>query len=120
MRTVPAQTLSSLCPHATVIKLDIEGHEYAVLADSLPKLPSVKAWAVELHMMPGSSLAQTARSFVQAGFRVFGAGRKRDDTSGAWLSAELPDGLEWDAIPVAQRRTDGSVFKMLHIIALRR
>lgn len=120
VRTVPAQTLSSLCPHATVIKLDIEGHEYAVLADSLPKLPSVKAWAVELHMMPGSSLAQTARSFVQAGFRVFGAGRKRDDTRGAWLSAELPDGLEWDAIPVAQRRTDGSVFKMLHIIALRR
>lgn len=119
-RSVEALTLPALCPHATVVKLDIEGHEYPVLADSLPKLPSVKAWAVELHMMPDCSLGQTVRSFVQAGYRVYGAGRKRSDPTGAWISAEVPDGLEWDSIPVAQRRADGSVFKMLHIIALRR
>lgn len=120
VRTVEAQTLSSLCPYATVVKLDIEGHEYQVLADSLPKMPSVKAWAIELHMMPGFSLAQTVRSLVHAGFVVYGAGRTRSDPSGPWISAEVPSGLEWDAIPIAQRREDGSVFKMLHIVALRR
>ncbi len=120
VRTVPAQTLSTLCPDATVVKLDIEGHEYEVLAQSLPLLKRVRAWAIELHLVPGHSLAQTVRSLVSVGFSVYCAGRQPGDQSGRWISVEMPDGLDWDAVPVAQRRPDGRVFKMLHIIALRR
>ena len=116
---VPSGTLSTLCPSATVVKLDIEGHEYQVLAESLAKLPSVKAWAVELHLVPGYSLLTTIQTFRNAGFTVFGAGQKRGDRSGRWMSVEVPAGMDWDSVPVAQKRADGSEFKMLHVIAIR-
>jgi len=117
---VPAYTLSALAKHARIIKLDIEGHEYPVLAESLVKLSEVHAWAIELHMVAGQSLAATVRSFLRAGYRVLGAGQQRGDTSGRWMSLEVPEGMEWDSVPVAQHRPDGSAFKMLHVIALRR
>lgn len=118
-RTVPCDTLAALCPDATVVKLDIEGHEYAVLDQALATLPSVRAWAIELHMVPGRPLSKTVQSLAAQGYTVIGAGRMRDDATGRWVSAPVPPTLEWDAIPVAQRRPDGSAFKMLHVVARR-
>jgi FkbM family methyltransferase len=116
---VPCRTLASIAPDATVVKIDIEGHEYAVLDEALPRLPGVCAWALELHMVPGRPLSTTLRSFAERGFMLFGAGRRRSDPSGAWVSAEVSSSMEWDALPVAQRRPDGSVFKMFHVVAVR-
>ncbi len=116
---VPARTLGSIAPDATVVKIDIEGHEYAVLDEALPKLPGVQAWALELHMVPGRALSATLRSFAERGFTLLGAGRRRSDPTGAWVSAEVSPAMEWDALPVAQRRPDGSVFKMFHVVAVR-
>jgi len=116
---VPCRALSSLAAGATVVKVDIEGHEYEALDEALPKLTGVRAWAVELHLVPGRPLSRAVGAFTARGFTVLGAGRRRGDTSGAWVSAEVPRGMEWDAVPVAQRRADGSVFKMLHIVAVR-
>lgn len=116
---VPCRPLSQLAAEATVVKMDIEGHEYEVLDEALAKLPAVRAWALELHMRPMRPLSATTRAFRQHGYAVFGAGRRRSDPTGAWVSAELPPALEWDAIPVAQRWSDGSVFKMLHVIAVK-
>lgn len=116
---VPCKTLADLVPDATVVKLDIEGHEYAVLDQALGAMPGVRAWAIELHMVPGRPLARVIQALVAQGFTVIGAGRLRDDPTGRWVSAPVPPTLEWDAIPVAQRRADGSVFKMLHVVARR-
>lgn len=118
-RVVPCDTLANLCPDATVVKLDIEGHEYEVLDEALGALPAVRAWAIELHMVPGRSLSTTLQALAAQGFSLIGAGRLRSDPSGRWASAPVPPTLEWDAIPVAQRRPDGSVFKMLHVVARR-
>lgn len=116
---VPCRPLSQIAATATVVKIDIEGHEYEVLDEALTKLSAVRAWALELHMRPERSLSATTQAFRRHGYTVLGAGRRRSDPSGAWVSAELPPGLEWDVIPVAQRRPNGSVFKMLHVIAVR-
>ena len=117
-REVEARTLRALCPDATVIKLDIEGHEYAVLDQALDELGSVKAWAIELHMTD-RRLSDTIAALRSRGFRVFGAGRRRSDPNGPWVTAEVPPNLEWANLPVAATHHDGSVFKMLHVVARR-
>ncbi|MFO0604630.1 MAG: FkbM family methyltransferase [Polyangiales bacterium] len=116
---VPCRALSSLAAGADVVKLDIEGHEYEALDEALPKLAGVKAWAVELHLQPGRPLSRAVAAFTARGYRVLGAGRRRGDASGAWVSAEVPRGMEWDAVPVAKLRRDGSEYKMLHVVAVR-
>lgn len=118
-RVVPCDTLAALCPDATVVKLDIEGHEYAVLDQALPTMPRVRAWAIELHMTPSRPLQGVIQQLAAQGFRVFGAGRRASDPAGPWLTAEVPPTLSWDALPVAARRADGSIFKMLHVVARR-
>jgi FkbM family methyltransferase len=117
-REVPAKTLAAICPDATVIKLDIEGHEYPVLDQALDELRSVKAWAIELHMTD-RRLSDTIHALRTRGFRVFGAGRKRSDPTGPWVTAEVPPSLEWANLPVAATHHDGSIFKMLHVVARR-
>ena len=119
MRSVPARRLSTLAADATVVKLDIEGHEYAVLEDSLPRLQRVAAWAVELHQVRGRPLQGVLASFVVHGYRLFGAMRPIDEPANRWKSVELPPSLDWSDIPASRKRRDGSDFKMLHVLALR-
>lgn len=117
LRSVPTQRLSALVPDATVIKLDIEGHEYAVLEDALPSLPSVHTWALELHMVPGRPLEEVLSLLSEHGYRLLAAGRSADDPQGPWVSTPISPELGWEKIPVAKRHHDGSPFKMLHLIA---
>jgi FkbM family methyltransferase len=118
-RSVRCRRLAILAPEATVIKLDIEGHEYAVLEDSLPRLDGATAWAVELHQVRGRALQPVLASFLVHGFRVFGAVRDASEPGNRWQSAELAPSLDWTDIPASRKRRDGSDFKMLHIVALR-
>jgi FkbM family methyltransferase len=116
---VPCRTLHDVAADATVIKLDIEGLEHAVLDASLAQLPRLRALLVELHLVPGRLLSQTLGLLVGHGFELLGAGRRAGDASGRWVGVPVAPTLEWDALPVAQRRADGSVFKMLHVVARR-
>ncbi len=116
---VPCRRLSALAAEATVVKLDIEGHEYAVLDEALARLPDVRAWAIEYHLQPGRSLRQSLDALRACGFTLYGAGRRRSDPSGPWITAELPAALDWPMLPVAARRADGTEFKMLHVVARR-
>lgn len=119
-RRVRCCRLATLAPEATVIKLDIEGHEYAVLDDSLARLQRANAWAVELHQVRGRALQPALAAFVAHGFRVFGAMRAFAEPANRWQSAELSPSLDWGDVPASRKRPDGSDFKMLHIVALRR
>jgi len=116
---VPCRRLSSLAAGATVVKLDIEGHEYAVLDEALARLDTVRAWAIEFHSHPARSLRVALDALRAQGFAVYGAGRRRSDPQGPWITGEVPPSLDWDALPVASRRADGTVFKMMHVVARR-
>ncbi|HEY8377177.1 MAG TPA: FkbM family methyltransferase, partial [Nannocystis sp.] len=118
-RTVPGRRLSALAPAAEVVKLDVEGHEYAILDEALARMERVHTWALELHMAPGRPLERTLTALSQQGFRLRAAGRRPGDPSGAWQGFEIPPSLSWDRIPVAHTRADGSVFKMVHVLAQR-
>lgn len=118
-RRVACHPLSVLVPDATVVKLDIEGHEYRVLEEALPRLPRVHTWAVELHMISGQPLQRVLGAFMGHGYRVYAAGRARDGAADAWLSAEVSATLDWSSVPVTTLRHDGSPFKMLHVLAQR-
>jgi FkbM family methyltransferase len=121
VRDVPAARLEDLVPEAQVVKVDIEGHEYAVLPTAVPALARVEVWALELHMMPGHPLEETLGLFADHGYALFAAGRKKGDPDGAWLSAPIPPTLGWKHIPGTSATVDGipGVFKMLHVLAKR-
>lgn len=118
-RTVPGRRLSALAPAAQVVKLDVEGHEYVILNEALARMAHVHTWALELHMVPGRPLQTTLAALAGQGFRLRAAGRRPNDPSGAWEGFEIPPSLSWDRIPVARTRADGTVFKMLHVLAQR-
>lgn len=116
---VQAKPLSALVPNATVVKLDIEGHEYAVIDEAISTLKDVHTWAVELHMIEERPLEQVIQQFEQHGYTVFAASQQRGDPEGRWVSVPVTSSLTWAQIPVAKHMADGRVFKMLHIIAKR-
>jgi hypothetical protein len=97
--------------------VDIEGHEYGVLEEALPRLSSVHAWALELHRVPGRPLQGTLGALMAQGYRVYAASREPDDPR--WVSAEISATLDWSQVPVTKLHPDGREFKMLHVLALR-
>jgi FkbM family methyltransferase len=121
LRTISCRVLQDLVPDATVVKLDIEGHEHAILPAAVPAMDKVKAWALELHMVEGHPLEATLDRFRAHGFELFAAGRKKDDASGAWVSVPAVRELGWQHIPGTRTAVDGvpGLFKMLHVLALR-
>lgn len=120
-RRVACQPLAELVPGATVVKLDIEGHEYAVLPGALTAMPQVKVWAMELHMLPDHPLETTLTMFAEHGYELLGAGRQRDSPTGEWIGVRLPPTMSWQSVPGTESVVDGmpGVFKMLHVIARR-
>ncbi len=116
-RTVPARPLSQIVPDATVVKVDIEGHEYDVLEEALPRLGRVRAWALELHRIPGRPLQGALGALMAHGFRVYAAAQPA--RGAGWASAEIAATLDWSQVPPAKVRADGREFKMLHVLALR-
>ena len=46
---VPSLRLTTLCPDATVVKLDIEGEEFKVIPDQLNAMTNVHTWIIEVH-----------------------------------------------------------------------
>ncbi|MBK8241403.1 MAG: FkbM family methyltransferase [Deltaproteobacteria bacterium] len=123
---VPCLRLVDAVPDATVVKLDIEGHEYAVLDDALEAMPGVCAWLLELHMLVDGSrpLQGVIGRLRRAGFDVRAAGRSAGDPHGPWRAVPIDERLDWSQIPWAQARAaqgqgaPGSV-KSLHVVALR-
>ncbi|MEZ4442637.1 MAG: FkbM family methyltransferase [Polyangiaceae bacterium] len=118
---VAARPLVDLVPDATVVKLDIEGQEYAILPGALAEMPGVHTWALELHGVEGYPLEETLGLLKEHGFELLAAGQRRDDPK-VWLSLPIDSTLTWDAIPGTPTTRDGlpGVFKMLHVVARRR
>ena len=121
---VPCRRLAALVPDATVVKLDIEGHEYAVLDDALDgpsPMSAVQAWALELHERRARPLQQVLGQLARHGYRLYAAGRRRGDPNGNWIAVDIAASLDWAAIPAAKHDDDpsGTAKKMLHVLALR-
>ena len=118
---VDCRPLADLVPDATVVKMDIEGHEYQVLPHALVALPKVHSYALELHCMKDHPLEDTLAQLVEAGFSLFAAGRKRDSPQGDWLGVPVTPKLSWNDIPGTKTQHDGipGLFKMLHLLAKR-
>jgi FkbM family methyltransferase len=118
-RRVPCRRLSGLVPHATVIKVDVEGHEYVLFDEALAALERAHTWALELHSVPDRPLEVTLARFIGHGFSLVAAGRSAREPAGPWQSVPIGADLSWERIPVARRLADGSPFRMLHVIARR-
>lgn len=118
---VACRKLESIAPDASVVKVDVEGHEYTFLPQALASMPKVKAWALELHQVDDQPLERTLQQLVDYGYRLVGAGAKRSDPNGPWVNVEVTPQWTWADIPGVASVRDGlpSTFKMLHVLALR-
>jgi FkbM family methyltransferase len=93
---VPSMDLASLLrqnghDHIDLLKLDIEGAEYDVIADLLRRRLPVRQVAVEYHhgILPGIRRSQTVRSILKmtaAGYRLL----KQDGNNHTFLRPALP------------------------------
>lgn len=119
--TVACRRLESLVPDATVVKVDVEGHEYAFLPQAVAAMSKVTAWALELHGVDGHRLEDTLSLFASHGFKLIGAGAAKSDPGGPWVDIDVTPGWTWASIPGVPSLRDGlpSTFKMLHLLALR-
>ena len=118
---VPCYRLKRLVPDATVVKLDVEGHEYAILPDVMKTLgKQVRCYALELHAVEDHPLEATLGALVDAGYALITAGHRRDDPS-EWLDVPIEPTLTWAEVPGTETMRDGvpGLFKMLHVIARR-
>lgn len=118
---IACRRLEALAPNATVVKVDVEGHEYAFLPTAVPALPAVKAWALELHCVEGERLEDTLRLFADHGYRLVAGAAKKDDPQGPWVSVPAAPEWSWEQIGGIPTVKDGlpSTFKMLHVLALK-
>ena len=73
---VKCKTLKSIMPDASVVKLDIEGGEYAILPEGIEQMPSVHTWIIELHPYWGSP-HEVIQAFLKHGFIAFKVDRER-------------------------------------------
>ncbi|MFQ5447049.1 MAG: FkbM family methyltransferase [Saprospiraceae bacterium] len=75
---VPGKKLSTLMPDATVVKLDIEGHEFAMLPQALEELKSVHSWIIEVHPAAGRNPDELAGWLVEKGFTLNWVNREKN------------------------------------------
>lgn len=60
----------------SVVKIDIEGSEFAILPQEIDDLPSVHTWIVEIHPNAGDPNT-IAQAFVERGFELLKVDRER-------------------------------------------
>lgn len=65
-----AMRLASILPDATVVKLDIEGAEFAVLPAALAELANVHTWLVEIHPDSDHEPEEIVELFRAKGYRL--------------------------------------------------
>jgi FkbM family methyltransferase len=66
----PARRLESLLPDATVVKLDIEGAEFALFPGQIDVLPTAHTWIVEIHPGKGRDPRMILDAFTARGFEL--------------------------------------------------
>lgn len=73
---VNCKMLKSFMPDASVIKLDIEGGEYAILPAGIYDMPHADTWIIELHPYWGNP-HEICAAFLKMGFIALKVDRKR-------------------------------------------
>jgi FkbM family methyltransferase len=87
----PARRLESLLPDATVVKLDIEGAEFAIFPAQIDLLPKAHTWIVEIHPGARRDPRLILDAFTARGFELLWVDRanRRVETyprTGSWQS----------------------------------
>ncbi|MCU0348998.1 MAG: FkbM family methyltransferase [Saprospiraceae bacterium] len=75
---VKGRKLSALMPDAQVVKLDIEGHEFAMLQQALDELPSVHTWIIEVHPTATDDPNKLAQWLLDKGYRLDWVNREKN------------------------------------------
>jgi FkbM family methyltransferase len=67
----PARRLEAILPDATVVKLDIEGTEFALFPGQIDVLPAAHTWIVEIHPGKGRDPRIILDGFTARGFELW-------------------------------------------------
>jgi FkbM family methyltransferase len=65
-----ARRLETLLPDATVVKLDIEGTEFAIFPEQIDRLPRAHTWIVEIHPGARRNPRMVLDAFAVRGFEL--------------------------------------------------
>lgn len=76
---VPAKTIDRIQPDSNVVKLDLEGAEYAVLPPALEVMTQVHTWIVEIHPSGNPHPDTLISALFEKGFEVLYVDRAAND-----------------------------------------
>jgi FkbM family methyltransferase len=66
----PARRLETILPRATVVKMDIEGAEFALFPEQIDALPTTHTWILEIHPAGGRDPQMILDAFTDRGFEL--------------------------------------------------
>ena len=84
-----ARRLEAVLPDATVVKLDIEGTEFALFPEQIERLPAAHTWIVEIHPGKARDPRMILDAFTARGFELWWV-----DRAGRRV-APYPGGTPW-------------------------
>lgn len=67
----PGRRLEAILPDATVVKLDIEGTEFALFPEQIDILQTAHTWVVEIHPASGRDPQMILDAFTDRGFELW-------------------------------------------------
>jgi FkbM family methyltransferase len=85
----PSRRLEAVLPDATVVKLDIEGTEFALFPGQIDALPTTHTWIVEIHPGKGRDPQIILDAFEARGFELWWVDRASRRV------ARYPEGTPW-------------------------
>jgi FkbM family methyltransferase len=85
----PSRRLEAVLPDATVVKLDIEGTEFALFPGQIDVLPTAHTWIVEIHPGKGRDPRMILDAFTARGFELWWVDRASRRV------ARYPGGTPW-------------------------
>ena len=85
---VKSCTLDNILSDAEVVKLDIEGMEYAVVSESIDKLKSVHSWIIEIHPFNNPHPDQIIQLLLDRGYEILYVNREKNQVEQYRLKTE--------------------------------
>jgi FkbM family methyltransferase len=112
--SVKTKKLSQICPNPSIVKIDVEGHEWVILPDIL-EMSSIYALIIEFTNMATYKLEDYLKMLWKKGYTNLVGHTGCDKKGWFYTLDQIPPTLRWEDLP-----DDDQIRKVMHVLAQRK